>query len=140
MNHTAMTSQKLKMMSSDVCTAALAFDAFQALRSLEVEEVWVLALGPSLKIIDVKMIFRGSVSTCMIHPREIFRFALMSNACNLIIGHNHPSQEPHPSVADIEITKQLVLVGKLIEIPILDHLIITRGGYVSLRAKAWCDF
>ncbi len=135
-----MMSKSRNSLSHDISCAALAYEFFRPLRDLDVEEVWVLTLGPSLKFIASKMIFRGTVSACLIHPREIFRFALLTNASNIIIAHNHPSQEKHPSAADVDMTEQLILAGKLMEIPILDHLLITRQGYTSLREKAWCAF
>ena len=140
MNHTAMKSIKLTTLPLEINSAMLAYEFFKPLGNLEVEEVWALALGPSLKSLRAKMIFRGSVSSCLVHPREIFRFALTENASNLILAHNHPSQETNPSTEDLKMTNQLIMVGRLIEIPLLDHLIITRKAFVSLREAKWCEF
>ena len=140
MNHTTMTPRKLLQFDSDISSAGRAYEILKPLQDLEVEELWALALGPSLKLLDAQMIFRGTVNTCLTHPREIFRFALLSNASNIIIAHNHPSQERSPSSEDIETTKQLVLVGKFIEIPLLDHLLIVRSSYFSFRENGWCEF
>ncbi len=128
------------MLKIEISSAALAYEVFKPLRDLEVEELWTLALSPSLKLLDAEMIFRGTVGTCLVHPREIFRFALLSNASSIIIAHNHPSQENLPSDSDVQMTKNLILVGQIIEIPLLDHLLITRYGYSSFRQKVWCNF
>lgn len=140
MNHTAMKSRHLESIHIEVSTAAHAYEMLKTLRNLEVEEVWALALSPSLKLIKREMIFRGSVNTCLIHPREIFRFALLNNASNIIIAHNHPSEESRPSKEDIAMTKQLIVAGKFIEIPIIDHLLITKNTYSSFRENNWCEF
>ncbi len=140
MNHTAMKSRNLIHLNFDISCAASAFEILQPLRTLEVEEVWTLALSPSLKLLKAEMIFRGTVNTCLIHPREIFRFALLNNATSIIIAHNHPSQEQMPSTADIKMTNQLISAGKLIEIPLIDHLLIIRDSYFSFREKRWCEF
>jgi len=125
---------------NDISSAARAYEVFRPLGYLDVEELWGLALGPSLKILKTKMIFRGTVNSCPTHPREIFRFALLNNASALLIAHNHPSGEAEASPADLEMTKQLILAGRLIEIPLLDHLLITRNSYASFREKMWCVF
>lgn len=98
----------------------------------DVEELWCLALGPSLRLLALKMIFRGTVDSCTVHPRDIFRFACLQNASQLIIAHNHPSGDPTPSNPDLEFTQRLIYVGLEIEIPVLDHLILTKRSYLSM--------
>ena len=97
----------------------------------DIEEVWCMALTSSLKLIDIKMIFRGTVDQCTIHPRDIFRFACNANASRIILAHNHPSGDLEPSKQDILITKQILNCSKIIQIPLLDHLIITSKMYFS---------
>lgn len=98
-----------------------------------VEEVWVLALDSQLKLINHKMISRGTVNQCLIHPRDIFRFVILGNACAFILAHTHPSQNPLPSPEDIKITKQIFRLSKWHQIPLLDHVILTRDGGSSIR-------
>jgi DNA repair protein RadC len=114
--------------------------AYQTLKkhiAMDIEEFWCLALTSNLNLIDLKLIFRGTVDFCTIHPRDIFRYACTKNASKLIIAHSHPSGDTNPSPNDIEITKRLITVSRLIEIPILDHLIVTKKTYLSLAEKGF---
>jgi len=80
-------------------------------------------------------ISRGSVSASLVHPREVFLPAVKLAACSLIVAHNHPSGDPSPSSDDIELTKRLKQAGELIGIEILDHLIITSTGHLSMKER-----
>ena len=106
----------------------------------DVEELWCLALGPGLHLIDFKMIFRGTVDECTVHPRDIFRFALQSNASQLLVAHNHPSGSLQPSDQDLIFTKKIIYVGWQIEIPVIDHLILTSKNYLSIAEKKFISF
>lgn len=94
---------------------------------LDQEHFEVLFLDTKLGIIGRKTIFKGTLNGSIIHPREIFREAVKVAAAQIIVAHNHPSQDPTPSREDIEVTKRLAEVGKIVGIDLLDHLII--GGY-----------
>ena len=107
------------------------------MKSCEVEEFWVIALNPSCDVIACKMLFRGTVDSCFIHPRDIFRFALLNNASSLLVGHNHPSGSFSPSAADQELTCRLREAGKLLQIPLVDHIIIGREGFFSFAQSGW---
>ncbi len=116
---------------------------YRFLKSLiqsDVEEFWVLALGPKKELLRGKMLFRGTVDACLVHPRDVFRFACLENASSLIIAHNHPSRDLLPSRDDIHLTKQLIAAGLLLEIPVLDHLILTTSGFSSFARQRWCEF
>jgi DNA repair protein RadC len=110
------------------------------LAASEVEEFWVLALSPSKKLLGKQMLFRGTVDACMVHPRDVFRFAIQKNASSLIIAHNHPSGEAYPSDQDIKTTEQLVRAGRLLQIPLLDHLLLTKTHFESFARKRWAKF
>lgn len=126
-------AQKLQTTWDMQITSSLqAYSLLKKYMIQDVEELWCLALGPSLKLLSIKMIFRGTVDSCTVHPRDIFRFACLKNASQLIIAHNHPSGDCSPSVQDLQFTHRIVFVGREIEIPIIDHLIITRKSYRSL--------
>lgn len=115
-------------------------DAHQELRRVidfEVEEFWTLGLRANQNLIEIKCLFRGTVDHCMVHPRDIFRFACLTSASKLIIAHNHPSNERHPSCEDIRLTKQLVRASLMMEIPIVDHLILTHDGFYSMAEGGW---
>jgi DNA repair protein RadC len=124
----------------EIASADQAFRALDELQSSDVEEFWVLALGPTKTLLGRKMIFRGTVDSCLVHPRDVFRFAYLSNASGVIVAHNHPSNDPRPSEQDLIITHQLLRASKFLEIPVHDHLIITRDRYASFAREGWCNF
>jgi len=76
---------------------------------------------------------KGTVSEVAVHPRELFKSALLTNAAALMVAHNHPSGSPEPSQEDIALTARLVDAGKLIGVPVVDHVIIAGDHCVSLR-------
>lgn len=77
----------------------------------------------------------GSLNASIVHPREVFKPVILSNAASIIVGHNHPSQNPTPSREDIDVKKRLVEAGKVIGIEVLDHLIVCEENFVSLKEK-----
>jgi DNA repair protein RadC len=83
----------------------------------------------------VSTIYVGSVNTAVIRIGEVFRDAVRKNSTAMIVVHNHPSGDPTPSPEDILVTRQIVEAGKLLDIDILDHLVIGRGRYVSMRER-----
>ncbi|MEM1282847.1 MAG: DNA repair protein RadC [Chlamydiota bacterium] len=86
-------------------------------------------------VINQQIISIGTLSNSLIHPREVFYPAIRHKASSILIAHNHPSGDPTPSKEDISVTKKLVEVGKLMGIPVRDHLIIGNDCYVSLRQE-----
>ncbi len=114
--------------------------AYRILRSIafkEVEEFWAMALRADKSLIRTELLFRGTADCCLIHPRDVFRFALRHNASSLLVAHNHPSQNPMPSDMDVQLTHQLVQAGRLMQIPILDHIIVAARSYVSFADEGW---
>lgn len=83
-----------------------------------------LFLDTKNHIVGVQEISRGTINGTIVHPREVFKAALLHNASSIILGHNHPSGDPTPSKEDTLVTARLVESGKLMDIPILDHIII----------------
>ena len=78
----------------------------------------------------------GNLESSIVHPREVYKVALFSNAAALILGHNHPSGDPTPSKADIEINRRLMQAGQILGVELLDHIILGRNGtYVSLDER-----
>ena len=102
---------------------------------LTVERVRVLYLDTKNRLIDDHHVGDGSIDEASIHPREVIRRALDLGASALILVHNHPSGNPEPSRADIQITKRIAEAGRLLGVTVHDHVIIGREGHVSLRAK-----
>ena len=77
----------------------------------------------------------GTINSNIVHPREVFRPALEYGAAAVVLAHNHPSGVSTPSLADIEITKQLIQAGKIIGINLMDHVVITSEGFTSVPAQ-----
>ena len=92
---------------------------------------WLNAVN---QVLGFEIITAGILNSSLAHPREVFRGAIVSTAASIIIAHNHPSENAEPSQEDISITKQLVEAGKIIGIPIHDHIIFTSETFTSLAA------
>jgi DNA repair protein RadC len=90
-----------------------------------------LYLDSALHLIECQELFRGSIAQTAVYPREILKEALARNASALIVAHNHPSGNPLPSTADQELTKTLVSALLLVDIPLLDHCIVSGNGFFS---------
>ena len=103
----------------------------------DAEEFWALALNSLCHLIRARMLFRGTVDACFIHPRDVFRFALICNASSLIVAHNHPSGICVPSQADVQLSHNLKRAGVLLQIPILDHIIVTSDSHFSFAESLW---
>ena len=98
----------------------------------DAEEFWGLFLNNHLNVIDYKLIHRGTMDSCFVHPRDLFREALRLNSCAIIIAHNHPSKNLDPSESDILLTRKFKKIGALIQIPIIDHVIFSDLNFVKL--------
>lgn len=125
------TKNNMSLTSPD-SVANYLFDHF---RDSYREEFLILILDTKNKIKASKTVSIGSINQTLVHPREVFRFAITNNANSIILSHNHPSGDPSPSHEDILITKRLQEAGKLIGIKVLDHIIIGHDRYISLREK-----
>ena len=101
------------------------------LEDLPVEEFHVAVLDAQHRLERDITITRGILNSSLVHPREVFREAIAERAAAIILIHNHPSGDPTPSADDRAITTQLVAAGRLLDIPVADHLIIGRGRYLS---------
>lgn len=95
------------------------------------EEFWVLFLNNSNKILFKSQLSKGGMTGTIVDVRMVFKIALEQNATSIILTHNHPSGKLVPSEADIQITKKIKNAGKVLDIPVLDHIIITERGYYS---------
>ncbi|MBQ6819971.1 MAG: DNA repair protein RadC [Clostridium sp.] len=102
---------------------------------LKQEVLKLIMLDTKNYIIGIKDVFKGSLNSSIVHPREIFNEALKKSSSSIIICHNHPSGDPTPSKEDINITIRLKECGNILGIELLDHLIVGRNQYVSLKEK-----
>lgn len=104
-----------------------------------VEQARIVLLNTRRRLIGIEQITQGTLDTLLLHPREVFRAAILANAAAIILVHNHPSGDPTPSEADIRVTRDLIRAGQLLKIDLLDHVILGRRSedrskdYVSLR-------
>lgn len=99
------------------------------------EHFIVLLLNAKHRVIGVNTVSIGGLTSSMVHPREVFKPAIVASAAAVIVAHNHPSGDPEPSRDDILITEQLRAAGRLMGIEVLDHIIIGEPGFVSLRER-----
>ena len=103
------------------------------LEMLTQEMFYALYVDTKGKLIKKERIFVGSLNSAVVHPREVFKYAVVLSAANIIIVHNHPSGDPTPSPSDIQVTKTMVENGRLMDIGLLDHIIIGKGRYYSFK-------
>jgi len=106
------------------------------LEDLDKEECIVITLDTRHQPTSVSTFSRGSLNASIVHPREVFKTAILSNSNGIIVAHNHPSGYPKPSSEDIAVTKRLIEAGEIVGIKVLDHIIIgSEGKYTSLKEE-----
>lgn len=105
------------------------------LRGLVRETFLVLLLDGKHRLERVQTVSVGTLTSSLVHPREVFAPALVARAAALIAVHNHPSGDVEPSADDLEVTRRLIAAGRLVGVPVLDHVIVTDEAYLSLRTR-----
>ena len=141
----AINIYKLKMIKEDTVEystkikspadiAALAREVLE-MHEMAEENFVIVCLNTKNKIAGVHTVSIGSLNASIVHPREVFKAALLNNANGIICLHNHPSGDPEPSREDIEITRRLVEAGEIMGIKVLDHVIIGGQRYLSMKEK-----
>lgn len=103
------------------------------LGSKSAEVFLALAMNTKNHVIAILPVSQGSLNASIVHPRELFQRAILSNGASLILAHNHPSGDASPSPEDIALTRRLVEAGQLLDIPILDHIILGYGNFYSFK-------
>lgn len=103
------------------------------------EHFLAIYLDAKNHILEHRLLFKGTLDASIVHPREVFKEALLASACRVLVVHNHPSQDLTPSMADRIITQRLKETGELIGIELLDHLIVGTTQYFSFRAHGLLD-
>ena len=99
------------------------------------ERFITLALDGKHRLLGVDEVAVGTLTSCLVHPREVFKALILANAKAFICAHNHPSNDSEPSAEDLAVTQTLRDAGKLLGIPLLDHIILASGGYYSFQAS-----
>lgn len=105
----------------------------------EKEHFWIIGMNIAGIILYIELVKMGSVSSTLIEPMNVFRVAILKGATRVIAVHNHPSGNLKPSKEDENITDRLLQVGKIIEIQLLDHMIISTTGYISFNDQGLMD-
>jgi DNA repair protein RadC len=116
-------------------------DSYQLLKQFlgEVDREYfvVVCLDTKNQPTAINICHIGSLNASIVHPRECFKPAILSNAASILIGHNHPSGQASPSNEDVEVTNRLVEAGRIIGIGVIDHIILGDGEFVSLKEKGY---
>jgi RadC-like JAB domain len=114
-------------------------DAFQIVQTfmgfLDHEELWVVNLDTRNRVMSLTKLYQGSVNSSQVRIGEVFRQAIIENAPGIIIAHNHPSGDVSPSPEDVSVTRAIVQAGKLLEIDVLDHIVVSKDKFTSLKEK-----
>lgn len=110
---------------------------YPKMREQKKEKFITLCLDTKNQILKEEVISIGSLNASIVHPREVFKSALMESSASVIMVHNHPSGDPSPSREDIMVTEKMIEGGKLLGIDVLDHIIIGEGRYVSLKDEGF---
>ncbi|MBV9850109.1 MAG: DNA repair protein RadC [Armatimonadetes bacterium] len=105
------------------------------LRYVKKETLKSLLLDTKNKVIAIKTVSVGDLSSSIVHPREVYKDAVIASAASLIVAHNHPSGDPAPSAEDVSVTQRLMEAGEILGIELLDHIIIGDGTFVSLKER-----
>ena len=104
------------------------------LRGSDREHFWALALNTKNQLLRTVEVSVGSLNASIVHPRELFKEAVRLSAASVVVVHNHPSGDPTPSGADVQLTRRLVKAGDVLGIEVLDHVVIGDSGeHASLR-------
>lgn len=101
------------------------------------EYLYMICMNVKLEMTSVFELSHGNVNSSIVSVREMFQKALLANAVNIIVMHNHPSGDPTPSREDIQVTRRMVEAGDLLGVQVLDHIIVGRPGFSSLKEKGY---
>jgi DNA repair protein RadC len=123
-----------QIISPNVCVGI--FEKFIGLADRE--HSVMMCLDTKNKVISLITLSIGTLNVGLVHPREVFKSAILSNAASIILGHNHPSGDPEPSPEDIQMTERIAEAGRILGIELLDHIIIgDEGRFVSMKEKGF---
>lgn len=134
MNIELTEAEKIKILTSD--------DIFGIMQKIllreqkidqDREHFWIIGLANNLRLLFVELIGLGTVNQVLVNPMEVFSFALQKRAVQIMLCHNHPSGELEPSDADKNTTDRMIQVGRIVDTPVLDHLIISDKSYISFK-------
>lgn len=101
------------------------------------EHFYIICLDVRNRILNIDLVSLGTLTVSLVHPREVYKIAIMKNAAQVIVSHNHPSNDPDPSEDDIRITKRIYEAGKILGIELIDHIVFTedKNNFTSMKDK-----
>ncbi len=99
------------------------------------EHLKSLLLDTKNRVLAIRTVSIGDLSSSIVHPREVFKDAVIASAASVIVAHNHPSGDPTPSAEDVAVTKRLIQAGEIMGIDLLDHIVLGDGTFVSLKER-----
>jgi DNA repair protein RadC len=117
------------------CAADVAEALADELSGLDREHFLCCHLDVKNRLLSRELVSVGHLSSALVHPREVFKGAILANAASVCLAHNHPSGDPEPSREDLELTRRLVRAGELLGIPVLDHVVVAAGGFRSVAEQ-----
>lgn len=122
-----LVREESNLYETNICsTSEKAVEILRKFRGDDIatEYFTLLCLDTKARVIGIHDISNGSLSASIVHPREVFKVAMLNNAASIIVAHNHPSGDPTPSREDISVTQRLVKCGRIMDIPVNDHIIL----------------
>ena len=135
--------RRKETISAERVQVSTSIDIYEAIvsrfKDLNHEEFWIIVLNRANKITSSHLVSKGGQAGTIADPKIIFNMALENHAASLILAHNHPSGNLKPSQADLELTRKLRSAGNFLDIPVLDHLIITDHGFLSFADEGILD-
>jgi DNA repair protein RadC len=127
--------EEVEVISPQAAAQYLLEKVYKPFELFDQEETWVLLLNTKNMITHEAMIYRGTINSAIIRPVEIFKPAAQINAKSIILSHNHPSGTPEPSPEDVAVTRTLREAGQLLGVDVLDHIVVGRDCWVSLKER-----
>ena len=109
------------------------YNLIKHLKDIDREQLLTICLDIKNNVLSIETTSIGTLTANLVHPREVFKTAILQNAAGIIVAHNHPSGDPAPSQEDLAITKRLFDASKIMDIQFLDHVIIGNGSFKSLK-------
>ncbi len=122
-------------LDTPLATSGEVFARFRHIGLLDVESFWVVALDPRLRMLHAAVVCRGTRARCLVRPADALAPVLREGASAFLILHNHPSGDPEPSSHDIALTRRMVHAAEVVGVRLVDHVVVARGGYVSLAER-----
>lgn len=140
LNVVSVQMVKEKTYSYEVNTIRSPFDAARLFREFigptDREHMVLLCLDTKNKITAIHTVSIGCLNASIVHPREVFKIAILANSASIVLAHNHPTGDVTPSPQDLEVTRRIAEIGELVGIELLDHLIVgDEGRWLSLKEK-----